>query len=173
MAGSMRFSSDDPSKVLAANSPSHRADAGQAWGALIHGLLEHAMSQKNATAEDLQRLGMWLTVEQPQSSQVLELAVKTVLFVSKSDFWDKAKRSDCSVETPFAFAESPNAMLTGVIDLLFGQFGRWQIIDYKTDVDPPNGTECARTAGTVVSLRRGSHLRAFYRGRNQPGFSPG
>jgi hypothetical protein len=95
----MKFSADDPSKVLAADSPSHRVDAGQAWGTLIHGLLEHAMSQKKTTAEDLQRLGMWLTVEEPQLRQVLELAVKTVLYVSKSDFWDKAKRSDCSVET--------------------------------------------------------------------------
>jgi hypothetical protein len=67
-------------------------------GTLIHGLLEHAMSQKKATAEDLHGLGMWLTVEQPQLRQVLELAVKTVLYVSKSDFWDEAKRSDCSVE---------------------------------------------------------------------------
>jgi ATP-dependent exoDNAse (exonuclease V) beta subunit len=106
MAGFMKFSADDPSKVLAADSPSHRADAGQAWGTLIHGLLEHAMSQKKATAEDLQRLGMWLTVEEPQLRQVLELAVKTVLYVSKCDFWDEAKRSDCSVEAPFAFAES-------------------------------------------------------------------
>ena len=138
LAGSMKFSADDPSKVLVADSPSHRADAGQAWGTLIHGLLEHAMSQKRATAEDLQRLGMWLTVEEPQLRQVLELAVKTVIDVSKSDFWDEAKRSDCSVETPFAFAESPNAILTGVIDLLFGQKRRWQIIDYKTDVDSPN-----------------------------------
>jgi len=81
---------------------------------------------------------MWLTVEQPQLRQVLELAVKTVLYVSKSDFWDEAKRSDCSVEPPFAFAESFNAILTGVIDLLFGHEGRWQIIDYNTDIDSLN-----------------------------------
>ena len=68
---------------------------------------------------------------------MLELAVNTVLHVSKSDFWDEAKKSDCSVETPFAFAESRNAILTGVIDLLFGHEGRWRIIDYKTDVDSP------------------------------------
>jgi ATP-dependent helicase/nuclease subunit A len=137
IAGSMKFSADDPSKVLAAGSPSHRADAGQAWGALIHGLLEHAMSHENATAEDLQRLGMWLTVEEPQLRHVLELAVKTVLSVSKSDFWAEAKRSDCSVETPFAFAEHANAILIGVIDLMFDHEGRWRIIDYKTDVDSP------------------------------------
>ena len=95
------------------------------------------MSQTNGTADDLQRLGMWLTVEQPQLRQVLELAVKTVLYVSKSDFWAEAKRSDCSVETPFAFAEGVNAILIGVIDLMFGHEGRWRLIDYKTDVDSP------------------------------------
>ena len=93
------------------------------------------MRQKQATADDLRRLGMWLTVEEPQLRQVLDLAVKTVLQVSKADFWDEAKKSDRSVETPFAFAESPDAILTGVIDLLFGHEGRWRIIDYKTDVD--------------------------------------
>jgi ATP-dependent exoDNAse (exonuclease V) beta subunit len=138
LAGSIKFSADDPSKVLAADSQSHRADAGQAWGTLIHGLLEHAMSQKNATEEDLQRLGMWLTVEQPQLRQVLDLAVKTVLHVSKADFWRVAKKSNCSAETPFSFAEKPNALLSGVIDLLYGHEGCWQIVDYKTDVDSPH-----------------------------------
>jgi ATP-dependent helicase/nuclease subunit A len=134
MTHSVVISPDDPSKVVAADTPSHRADAGQAWGTLIHGLLEHAMRQKHATSDDLRRLGMWLTVDEPQLRQVLELAVNTVLQVSKADFWDEAKNSDCSVETPFAFTEGPDAILTGVIDLLFGHMGRWRIIDYKTGV---------------------------------------
>ena len=37
MARSVDASADDPSKVVAADTPSHRADAGQAWGTLIHG----------------------------------------------------------------------------------------------------------------------------------------
>jgi ATP-dependent exoDNAse (exonuclease V) beta subunit len=78
---------------------------------------------------------MWLTVEEPQLREVLDLAVNTVLQVSKADFWNEAKKSDRSVETPFAFAERRAAILTGVIDLLFGHEGRWRIIDYKTDVD--------------------------------------
>ena len=134
MTHSIVISADDPSKVVAADTPSHRADAGQAWGTLIHGLLEHAMRQKQASSDDLQRLGMWLTVEQPQLRPVLDLAVNTVLQVSKAEFWNEAKNSECSVETPFAFAESPDEILTGVIDLLFGYQGRWRIIDYKTDV---------------------------------------
>jgi ATP-dependent exoDNAse (exonuclease V) beta subunit len=92
------------------------------------------MRQKNATSDDLRRLGMWLTVEEPQLRQVLDLAVNTVLRVSKTDFWDPAKKSDCSVETPFAFADSPDVIVNGVIDLLFGHEGRWRIIDYKTDL---------------------------------------
>ena len=50
------------------------------------------------------------------------------------DFWHEAKKLDRYVETPFAFTEGPGAILTGVIDLLFGHDGRWRIIDYKTDV---------------------------------------
>ena len=92
------------------------------------------MRQKQASSDDLRRLGMWLTVEQPQLRPVLDLAVNTVLQVSKAEFWNEAKNSECSVETPFAFAESPDALLTGVIDLLFGHEGSWRIIDYKTDV---------------------------------------
>jgi ATP-dependent helicase/nuclease subunit A len=131
-------SPDDPSKVVAADTPAHRADAGHAWGTLIHGLLEHAMRQKYSTSEDLRRLGMWLTVEEPQLRDVLDLAVNTVLQVSKADFWDQAKKSDRSVETPFAFATRRDTILTGVIDLLFGDEGRWRIIDYKTDIGSPD-----------------------------------
>ena len=54
--------------------------------------------------------------------------------MSKADFWNEAKKSDLSVETPFAFAESPRAILSGVIDLMCGHEGRWRIIDYKTDL---------------------------------------
>jgi ATP-dependent exoDNAse (exonuclease V) beta subunit len=96
------------------------------------------MRQKHATSDDLRRLGMWLTVEEPRLRPVLDLAVNTALQVSKADFWDEAKKSERSVETPFAFAEGPSAILTGVIDLLFGHEGRWRIIDYKTGVDLTN-----------------------------------
>jgi ATP-dependent helicase/nuclease subunit A len=133
---SIIIAADDPSKVVRVDTPSHRADAGQAWGTLIHGLLEHAMRQKAANFDDLRRLGMWLTVENPELRDVLELAVSTVLQMSKADFWDQAKKSNRSVETPFAFMERPGAILTGVIDLMFGRDGRWRIIDYKTDTDP-------------------------------------
>jgi hypothetical protein len=44
---------DDPTRVLAQNTSGHRADAGLAWGTLIHGLLEHAMRHASTTREDL------------------------------------------------------------------------------------------------------------------------
>jgi len=132
MTHSVAASDDDPSRVVTTDTPAHRADAGQAWGTLIHGLLEHAMRHKGITADDLHLLGMWLTVEEPALRDVLEIAVSTVLQVSKAKFWDDAKKSDHSVEIPFAFQQSPNTMLTGVIDLLFGRDELWRIIDYKT-----------------------------------------
>ena len=49
-----------------------------AWGTLIHGLLEHAMWHPNATPDDLKRLAMWLTVEEPQLRAVIDEAVETV-----------------------------------------------------------------------------------------------
>ena len=73
----------------------------------------------------------------PSCVPCLDWPSKRSFMSSKSDIWNKAKKSDRSVETPFAFAENPNAILTGVIDLLFGHEGHWQIIDYKTDVDSP------------------------------------
>ena len=155
MTHSVVTSADDPSKVVTTDTPSHRADAGQAWGTLIHGLLEHAMRHKHATADDLQRLGMWLTVEEPSYVPCLDLAVNTVLQVSKAEFWNDAKNSDCSVETPFAFAESPDAILTGVIDLLFGHEGRWRIIDYKTDVGLPDLVASLPSAIEDVRTRSG------------------
>ena len=134
MTHSFVISADDPSKVVTTDTPAHRADAGQAWGTLIHGLLEHAMRQEHSTSDDLRRLGMWLTVDEPRLRSVLDLAVTTVLQVSKADFWREAKKSDRSVETPFAFSDGPGSILTGVIDLLFGYNECWRIIDYKTDV---------------------------------------
>ncbi|MEO8660738.1 MAG: UvrD-helicase domain-containing protein [Bryobacteraceae bacterium] len=125
---------DDPSAVVSPNTPARRADAGMAWGTLIHGLLEHAMRHTAATPFDLRRLGMWLTVEEPQLRPVLDLAVQTVLAVSEAAFWTQAHESDRSVETPFSFAIVSGALVTGVIDLLFNHEGHWTIIDYKTDV---------------------------------------
>ena len=54
MAGAAEPSIEgDTTRVVTQNTPSHRADAGMAWGTLIHGLLEHAMRHKDATREDL------------------------------------------------------------------------------------------------------------------------
>jgi ATP-dependent helicase/nuclease subunit A len=125
---------DDPSAVVSTNTPAHRADAGMAWGTLIHGLLEHAMRHKAATPEDLRRLGMWLTVEEPQLRPVLDLAVQTVVGVSEAAFWSQAHAPDRSVETPFLFMTRSGALVAVVIDLLFKNEGHWAIIDYKTDV---------------------------------------
>jgi ATP-dependent helicase/nuclease subunit A len=122
----------DPTRVVAQDTPSHRADAGLAWGTLIHGLLEHAMRHQNATRDDLRRLAMWLTVEEPQLRAVIEEALDTVERAVRADFWPVAQSRVHSVETPFTVAE-PGRLTNGVIDLLFESDAGWQVVDYKTD----------------------------------------
>lgn len=134
MVRSVEAASDDPSKVVSTDTPTHRADAGIAWGTLIHGLLEHAMRHEGSTYEDLYRLAMWLSVEEPELRSVLDQAVLTVLEVAKADFWQKAQQHEHSVETPFMYANAKSQLITGVIDLMFQQGQAWQILDYKTDL---------------------------------------
>ena len=128
MTRSVDASADDPSKVVVADTPSHRADAGQAWGTLVHGLLEHAMRHRAATREDLRRLAMWLTVEEPQLRAVIDEALDTVQAVASGAFWAEAKASpECHEEAPFAVLEKRDGVptvLTGVIDLVHRSRGR-------------------------------------------------
>jgi ATP-dependent helicase/nuclease subunit A len=128
---------DDPTRVVVADTPSHRADAGMAWGTLIHGLLEHAMRHKSATRDDLRRLAMWLTMEEPQLRSVIDEALQTVEDVARADFWVKAKASEHHVEVPFCVgAVTPGGevgLTSGVVDLVHRVDDYWNVIDYKTD----------------------------------------
>jgi ATP-dependent exoDNAse (exonuclease V) beta subunit len=129
---------DDPTKVVATDTPTHRADAGMAWGTLVHGLLEHAMRHRDVTSEDLRRLAMWLTVDEPQLRTVLDDAVETVQRVAKEEFWRVAKAGEHAEEAPFAFGHS-GTLTNGVIDLLYKSAGSWRVRDYKTDVTLSQG----------------------------------
>jgi ATP-dependent helicase/nuclease subunit A len=132
ISGADDVAADDPTRVVSKDTPTHRADAGMAWGALIHGLLEHAMRFPNSTPDDLRRLAMWLTVEEPQLRIVIGEAIETVQRVAKAEFWAEAQAGEHYEEAPFGFADD-RAMTSGVIDLLFGSAGAWRVRDYKTD----------------------------------------
>jgi ATP-dependent helicase/nuclease subunit A len=125
---------DDPTRVVSTATPTHRADAGMAWGTLIHGLLEHAMRHPQSTTADLRRLAMWLTVEEPQLRGVIDEAIETVQGVARTEFWAKAQAGDHLEEVPFTFAVA-RALMTGVIDLMHVGREGWQVTDYKTDTD--------------------------------------
>src|SRR4051812_47448089 len=139
MTRTVDASADDPSKVVVADTSSHRADAGQAWGTLVHGLLEHAMRHRSATRDDLRRLAMWLTVEEPQLRPVIDQALDTVQAVAAGAFWAEAKASpECHEEVPFAVREDVAGVPTvvsGVIDLVHRAGDGWRVVDYKTDRD--------------------------------------
>jgi ATP-dependent exoDNAse (exonuclease V) beta subunit len=125
---------DDPTQVVGTDTASHRADAGMAWGSLIHGLLEHAMRHYAATRDDLRRLAMWLTVEQPQLRASIDQAIDTVLRVARAEFWQMAKAGEHSEETPVMVMHDPRTLTNGVVDLLFKSEEGWRIRDYKTDL---------------------------------------
>lgn len=131
----------DPTDV-----PPSRADSGAAWGALVHGLLEHALRHAHATRADLERLARWLTVERPELRPVVPDAVALAEAVSRAPFWAEARAADeVHVEVPFAVrletgASAPGipavqrpTVLHGVIDLACRAADGWQILDYKTD----------------------------------------
>lgn len=139
-AGEKADASADPTRTILPTTASHRADAGIAWGTLVHGLLEHAMRHKSATRDDLRRLALWLTMEEPALRQVIDLALDTVQAVAGAAFWKDARASDeCHEEVPFSLREDRAGVPTvvgGTIDLVYrATTGAWRILDYKTDTD--------------------------------------
>jgi ATP-dependent helicase/nuclease subunit A len=134
MSRSVDAAADDPTRVVGTSTPTHRADAGMAWGTLIHGLLEHAMRHPSATRDDLRRVAMWLTVEEPKLRTVIDEALDTVARIARAEFWQLAQRHEHSVESPFVVSES-GRLTNGLIDLLFRSGDGWRVLDYKTDVE--------------------------------------
>ena len=129
---------DDPTLMLVADTASRRADAGAVWGTLVHGLLEHAMRHPASTRDDLRRLALWLTLEEPQLRPLIDHALDTVAGLGASGFWRHAQTSpERYEEAPFSMLEAgdtPN-VLTGTIDLVYRDGEAWQVVDYKTDAD--------------------------------------
>jgi len=137
----------DATDVLVPDTSSHRADVGRHWGALIHGLLEHAMRAPSASDEDLARLARWLTIEHPELRPHVDAAIALVRGVAAAPFWTEARASgQVHVEVPFTrvasdadrvalgMAPSPQPLiLRGVIDLVHRAADGWRVIDYKTD----------------------------------------
>jgi ATP-dependent helicase/nuclease subunit A len=129
---------DDPTRVLVADTAARRADAGAAWGTLIHGLLEHALRHRDATRDDLRRLALWLTIDELQLRPAIEQALDTVDAVARAPFWQESRAAaECHEEVPFAVRDDDGAVphvLTGAIDVVYRAGGEWRIVDYKTDV---------------------------------------
>lgn len=148
----------DPTSAMTADTASRRADAGAAWGTLVHGLLEHAMRFPNATHDDLRRLGLWLTVDEPDLRSLIDHAVQTVEAVKAAGFWTEARAAAAvHEEVPFAACDTIGAtrvLTNGTIDLVFGGDADWQVIDYKTDRGADTSELNARYAKQVESYER-------------------
>ena len=144
----------DPTKVVVPATASHRADAGFAWGTLVHGLLEHAMRHRAATRDDLRRLGWWLTVEDPSLRPLVDDAVETALAVVRAPELASARATaECHEEVPFAVRDETGLVprvLTGTIDLVHRTApDEWRVVDYKTDVGLDAESAAAKYAAQV------------------------
>jgi len=150
--------------------PGRRADAGIAWGSLIHGLLEHAVRHVDATRPDLERLARWLTVEASELRPFIPDALDLVDGVRGAPFWTEVlTAAEVHVEVPFAVRLAAEkalgsgeeavmpAVLRGVIDLAYRADDGWRVLDYKTDRFPTY--EAA--ADGVVFERHGAQLAQY------------
>ena len=96
------------------------------------------MRHKTASRDDLRRLAMWLTVEEPQLRVVIETALDTVETVARASFWQEARASlERHEEVPFVrrVGDGPVQVLSGTIDLVFKRTADWRLLDYKTDTN--------------------------------------
>ncbi len=147
--------------------PNHNPEVGGVlWGALIHGLLEHAVRYQQATQGDLERLARWLTIETPDLRPHIGTAVDLVEGVRNAPFWAEVRAApEAHVEVPFAvrleagqsLAGGPMVVLPtivrGVVDLAYRADAGWRILDYKTD----------RAAGdeAAVRARHGGQVQQY------------
>ena len=115
-----------------------RLDAGPAWGELVHQLLEHAMRGPNRNPDHLTRLAHWFVFDKPELTDMVPLAVQVVAQVMETDFWQQALANDERlVEVPFGVrGDETQTLVFGVLDLAMKKDEHWQIVDYKTDLNP-------------------------------------
>jgi ATP-dependent helicase/nuclease subunit A len=147
---------DDATRTIVPDTASHRADTGVAWGTLVHGLLEHAVRHPAATDEDLRRLALWLTMEEPHLRGVIDRAIETVRAVVSSDALAAARAAtESQTEVPFAVRElrdGVSTIVTGAIDLVHRTDDGWRVVDYKTDAD---------VAGAAASPAYAAQVQAY------------
>jgi ATP-dependent helicase/nuclease subunit A len=125
----------------------------------VHGLLEHAMRHPSATRDDLRRLAMWLTLEEPDLRVVVDRALETVDAVATAGFWTAARAAvEVHEEAPFAAREQAAdglpQVIAGVIDLVYRDADGWQVVDYKTDRDGETADLAARYRGQIAAYER-------------------
>ena len=116
------------------------------------------MRHRAATRDDLRRLAMWLTVEEPDVRTAIDQALDTVQSVAAASFWTEARASaECHEEAPFGTRGPDDALplvINGAIDLVYRTPGGWRLVDYKTDSDADPG---------MLAARYGEQVRAYER----------
>jgi ATP-dependent helicase/nuclease subunit A len=129
------------------------SEKGDAWGRVVHKSLEACGKGNRSILESLAK--QWLQEETLPSEKSIDLlhAVDRVL---SSDLWKRMRAAEEKhFELPFAFYESPQKVIFGVIDLIFKEKDGWVIVDYKSDDfenDPPRKSHYLQQIGRYAEI---------------------
>jgi ATP-dependent helicase/nuclease subunit A len=153
-------------RVTSNDARTSRADAGAAWGSLVHGLMEHAARHPGATREEFEQLARWLVFEAPELEPVLPQAVDVAMQLVASSWWSELRAQGAlQAEVPFAVRLEPGQSLgsivagsrptivQGVIDLAHRAGLGWRILDYKTDLADDDAGLVARHRAQLDTYR--------------------
>ena len=110
--------------------PQSASGAGPKYGSVIHRCLEWMAAGREPGTHDIERL----CEEFELDSKPLERITAELQKVKQSGLWQRAMNaSERHAEMPFSVFLERNVFVSGVIDLVFKENGRWYLVDFKTD----------------------------------------
>ena len=110
------------------------------------------MRHKDASREDLRRLAVWLTVEEPQLRRHRGSARHRRACRAGGLLGRRAGPRAISGDA--VYGGGSRRLTNGVMDLLFDSDAGWQVVDYKTDRSIEAGRYAAQLEAYEAALRK-------------------
>ncbi len=134
----------------------HGRPSGPRFGTLVHAVLATvpldggASRIRGAAASSGRALAA--------SDEEIEAAARAVETVLAHEVLQLARDADahdrCRREVPVSWCEPGGALVEGVVDLAFGQAGRWTIVDFKTDEEIGSAAQYLAQVGLYATAVR-------------------
>lgn len=110
--------------------PKSESGAGRLYGSVVHKCLELMAAGRKLGTHDIERI----CGEFELSPKPVEKIAAELRKVNQSELWRRAmKAPERHAEVPFALFLENDVLVSGVIDLVFKENGRWYLVDFKTD----------------------------------------